>query len=192
MAVVIGDFLFCLLSALDHIVWALVIANPPNKPSTRNQFPICSCHCNFRGELKKGRLDGLSDIALTAVEGLQPYKAGHNLLGLLNGLHNIDKHRRLNVTTVSIDSLIFEWREKGVPVMDYRLTGDGPTNGAELLQGAIAHGLSGGDVKVSGKATGSVLFKDEPGRDLDVLPILEEMLDYFKDSVFPTFEPLFS
>lgn len=191
LSVVVGDFLFCLRSALDHIVWALVLANPPAKPSRSNMFPVCSTAEKFADQVSRGRLAGLSDAAQTAVEGLQPYNARHNLLGLLRDLHNIDKHSSLHLTSVSIENVDVTWREGGEDVLDCRFCGEDLTSQAELIVDAVAFGLSGGDAQVSGKATAAVVFQDEPCEDYPIVPLFDEILDHFKDAVFPTFEPFF-
>lgn len=192
LAVIVGDCLFCLRSALDHIVWALVLANG-KKPGICNQFPICSSCKNFAVEVQKGRLRGVSDKALAVVEGLQPYNGSPNPLGMLNSLHNVDKHRSLKLASLSIDSIDLTWREAGEEeAFSYHLSGDGLTDGTELLHDAVAFGLSGsGDVQVSGKATATVVFKDEPCRGYVVGTALDETLQFMKRTVIPAFEPLF-
>jgi hypothetical protein len=93
LSVIVGDCLYNLRSALDHLVWLLVEANPSHKPTRKNMFPICGDPELFAKQIKRGRLDGVADAARTAIEGLQPYDGRDNPLKILDHLHNIDKHR---------------------------------------------------------------------------------------------------
>src|SRR5690348_1820790 len=96
---VIGDFLFNIRSALDHIVHRLVLPDTPEKERNRIAFPICGSADNFADALKGKRLLGVPEKAVTLIERLQPYHSRENPLGTLDNLHNIDKHKNLHLTT---------------------------------------------------------------------------------------------
>lgn len=100
ISLLIGDCLYNLRSALDYLVWQLVLAEG-NTPTRANAFPI--------GETEKwlksaGRtyLRGVGATAQTRIARLKPYKGGDDLLYALHSLMNIDKHRHLHVTIVSL------------------------------------------------------------------------------------------
>jgi hypothetical protein len=102
----IGDCLFDLRAALDHLVFQLHVRRfrgrlPPGLEDS-TAFPILyrPPGPNYRWE-KIGRL---ATRQQTAIKHLQPYKGGHGELGhlranlgLINTLNNIDKHRHLHV-----------------------------------------------------------------------------------------------
>jgi hypothetical protein len=94
---IVGDFLYCLRSSLDQLVWALAKLTKPYPRGT--QFPILDVP-----DEKKFRewTRGVPTDAKRVIKSLQPYHGGQNsvkshLLWRLNKLGNIDKHRRLAV-----------------------------------------------------------------------------------------------
>jgi hypothetical protein len=102
-----GDCVHNMRSALDHLVYQLVLSNP-DRPSTvpneKTMFPICDTEEGFDAQIKRGRLKGVTDAPAAIIRRLQPYitrNAGRNYrlhpLWVLSQLENIDKHRRLAV-----------------------------------------------------------------------------------------------
>ena len=111
-SIIIGDFLHNTRSALDHLVWQLVIANG-QIPSNSNMFPICNDSLSFAHQISRGRLNGIPLQAHARIEALQPYQRGKPLcdmhpLWILSELTNIDKHRSVNLTTVLADTVDFD------------------------------------------------------------------------------------
>lgn len=103
----LGDALQNLRSALDYLVWELVIS-AGNKPGERNQFPVCSTRKSFKDACKGKRLDGLDVKAIYIIEGLQLYyllEAGigleHSSLAILDQLVNFNKHRYILATPLT-------------------------------------------------------------------------------------------
>jgi hypothetical protein len=94
---IVGDFLYCMRSSLDQLVWSLAKLNKPYPRGT--QFPILE----KRNEKKfLGDTKGMPVEARHIIESLQPYNAGqsavkNHLLWKLNKLSNIDKHRRIPI-----------------------------------------------------------------------------------------------
>jgi hypothetical protein len=93
---IVGDFLYCLRSSLDQLVWAL--AKTPGSYPSGTQFPIFD-HVDAG---KFGRYTaGVPTAAVRIIESLQPYNGQNaaaiksHLLWQLNKLCNIDKHRRI-------------------------------------------------------------------------------------------------
>ena len=90
-----GDFINCLRSSLDHLVWSLAKLTKPYPRGT--QFPIL--------EVKNEKTfdqatKGVPTEARRIIESLQPFRVGQrllksHLLWRLNKLCNIDKHRRI-------------------------------------------------------------------------------------------------
>ena len=104
ISAIAGDFFANVRSALDYIVWQLVLTNSPNQPGPNNQFPIANSPKDFSEQLERKRLRGISEEAVKTIEALQPYQDRKNPLGILNKLVNIDKHRTLNVVSVVADN----------------------------------------------------------------------------------------
>ena len=109
----IGEILYNLRSALDHLVWQLVLANG-REPGWRNAFPIIDKQSNWHKATSQ--LKGVSSTVETMVESLQPYTGGINLLfdvavfQTLHTLCNIDKHRHLILAIIGsygIEPIVF-------------------------------------------------------------------------------------
>jgi hypothetical protein len=101
-SVVIGEIVHNFRSALDNIVWQLVIHDKGN-PSARTGFPICRKPQDFAAA-RGSKLAGVSARAIAAIEGMQPYHAAEpHLHGLyvLSELWNIDKHRTVHVCAMT-------------------------------------------------------------------------------------------
>jgi hypothetical protein len=147
-AVLLGDFVHNLRSALDHLIWQLVLLNSA-KPGDQNQFPICSHGTTYWCAKKDGSpsvrdrmLRGMADRHRTVIDGVQPYRRGHDApkdpLALLNWLSNVDKHRVLHPTFLAViepnpDDYVVEGDDTaGVAEFEFN---SGPLkDGAEVLR----------------------------------------------------------
>jgi hypothetical protein len=95
---IVGDFLYCLRSALDQTVWYLAKIGTPNPQHT--QFPIIEVEHLSRRRFKH-QTAGVPTDAVAIIKSLQPYLGGNeatvwsHLLWRLDRLCNIDKHRRI-------------------------------------------------------------------------------------------------
>jgi hypothetical protein len=128
---IMGEIVHDLRSALDQLVWQLVILND-GTPDNGHSFPICTEKPaqGFGVEMRRewtdkrkrrhhGPLFGVSDDALALIDGGQPYKGGNSeLLGQLHVLWNTDKHRTLipmmivaEGPTINLTNAILEDRE---------------------------------------------------------------------------------
>jgi len=104
---IFGDFICCLRSSLDHLMYGLVTANG-GEPTTNTAFPIISI---YRGQPSEDRFTnavrGVPDGARAIVQSLQPYNSGnaHELthLARLDKLWNIDKHRHIRLDAAACD-----------------------------------------------------------------------------------------
>jgi hypothetical protein len=96
VAVVAGDAVHSLRSALDHLFCALVVQN--GKTINRaDQFPIADSAKLFKtGGIPKIR-GRVSDDALKLIERVKPYGGGNEALWRLHRLDIADKHRALYV-----------------------------------------------------------------------------------------------
>jgi|SRR5580704_486461 hypothetical protein len=115
--VMFGDAIHNLRSALDHLVWQLVLVNK-KRPSGSNQFPICDTGANYWSagwkdgkktpSTRERRLEGVSDAHKALIDEAQPYRArvppsAIHALSALRDLSNYDKHRLVHLTDFAVD-----------------------------------------------------------------------------------------
>jgi hypothetical protein len=100
LALIAGDAVHNLRSALDHLAWQLVEAGP-GSPSKGTSFPIRDTapkkEADFRAKIK-----GMKPGAESLIESLQPYKGGNGDLWTLHRLDIIDKHQLLLVAACAV------------------------------------------------------------------------------------------
>ncbi len=108
-SIALGEVLYQLRSALDHLAWQLVLANG-NRPNTDTAFPIYEREAAFEdGSLRKMR--GISSEARAVIKALQPFSMWPSnptdtIPWALHRLCNIDKHRVLNLTSVFVNRIV--------------------------------------------------------------------------------------
>lgn len=155
-AVVVGEIVHDLRSALDHLVREVVHLSG-GEPDSEHAFPICRAEpCQgfqpwatrtWRKSRHKrhGKLYGVSDAAISLIEGSQPYKGGHGpkLLALIDSLWQFDKHRMLlPIVLPSVEpSLEFteckevkrlDWMEEGAYVVEVWVSNIGPNPNVDV------------------------------------------------------------
>jgi hypothetical protein len=103
LPLVVGEFIHNLHSALDHLVWELVILETgvPSK-STKLQFPI---FLDPTGYANRGlqKLAGIGPKARAIIEELQPFRTGEGSSSPLWQLYQLsvwDKHKSLALCTM--------------------------------------------------------------------------------------------
>ncbi len=103
-SVIVGDFVHNLRSALDHLVWQLVIVsgNAPRSGPGGNQFPIFTYKpgdMRRRNNRFNKQLRGVHPSIRAAIHRIQPYRAGdaalRRPLAVLADLSNEDKHQAI-------------------------------------------------------------------------------------------------
>lgn len=98
-SVKLGEILYNLQSALDHLVWQLVLANG-QEPGRHNAFPVVKDESDW--QKAPTQLKGVMPQVERMIKYLQPYTGGMGLqfnvamFRTLQELCNIDKHRHLN------------------------------------------------------------------------------------------------
>jgi hypothetical protein len=109
IAVLAGEIVYQIRSALDHLAFELVKTNPAISTIDPNwekntQFPLRTTVPKTGRPVCRGifanSLPGISDAAFAIIEPMQPYHglgAVNNSLRLLERLSNIDKHRHLHL-----------------------------------------------------------------------------------------------
>ena len=205
LSIIVGEMLYQFRSALDHLFFDLVKRNNgtgslPSGWERICQFPLITKLPDGydspplpRDKFNCGVLDALTNEAFTFIEGVQPYYHGREasrLLYLLNKLSNIDKHRHLNTTILTVGQT------------QTAVTSEGKTSttfspwlqsGAEI-EPVMGHPIEiTGDVEVSDEFTENVFF-DEPEIGLPhptpVIDIVGAFPQFMLDFMIPNFKKL--
>jgi len=182
LALMIGDYLHNIRSALDHLAWQLVIASG-REPTSRTEFPIYK-----DASIYEERTSGIAikpfvteDIR-TLVESTQPYHRGNDArthpLWTMHCLSNIDKHRTLHTASI--------WIERGE-----RFT-LGARPGTEDIVFFFQGEPSESEMDVQIQTALSVSFLEPTyllGRP--IVRQLGESLKFVREDLLPRFEPFF-
>lgn len=109
----LGDFLHNVRGCLDHLIYALVLANKRD-PGTHTAFPICETEGQWLRDIDNRRRDadrpaiteGVSEEVLAIVKQYQPFRhptantrKNDPLMHLLR-MSNTDKHRQIHISAV--------------------------------------------------------------------------------------------
>jgi hypothetical protein len=101
LGVIVGDVAHNARSALDHLVWQLVLLNGAT-PDQNNAFPMAVSESGWNAALKQKRLRGVSEAHRGIIQSVQPYKGPNGpertYTGMLAYLSNIDKHQVVHAT----------------------------------------------------------------------------------------------
>jgi hypothetical protein len=101
----VGEIIHNLRSALDHLVFELVIHCTGNLPTTHTQFPIFETEAGYN-KRSAHRIAGVSEEVAALIRKEQPFVAGEDArsdpLWQLHELSNFDKHRTIHLTGVSL------------------------------------------------------------------------------------------
>jgi hypothetical protein len=205
----VGEFLHDLRSALDNLVWQLVLVNG-EKPGDHNQFPIYTDASKPPGKARLKRLKGMrgatrmddmllgvhADYAAT-IKGLQPYLGlqvhrEHKVaLGALADLNNIDKHRFVHPA--------IGFREAGSESYWAHVGGPAPTDveieyttgpiypGAELFRWRVV-GAKDSEVAMQGSVPHDIAF-GHPHTTLSHMDWLQERIGQIVERFAPAFPP---
>ena len=201
---VIGDAVHNLRSALDHLVWSLVLVNGET-PDERTQFPINYSLDSLEKAIPR-TLKGVSDKAISAIKQLQPYKGGYGkpgneILWALFDLDRIDKHRSIVlVGTVHTQTQLrfcvgnplqknFQWI--GPPIIAANQTLSGPVKDGQTIAEITQSGLLPPEVNLHGSVTFSIRFGEGSavaGEPIaEVLPVIGQHVQ----SIIDTFDQRF-
>ena len=96
IALIAGDVIQNLMSALDHLAYQLVCRDTGDKPPNPRgiYFPIADDAAAYEGN-KQRTMDGARKVTFAALDAIKPYKGGNDLLWQPHRLNNIEKHRLL-------------------------------------------------------------------------------------------------
>lgn len=108
----IGDTLYNLRSALDHLAYQLVINGAAKSaPTTRTSFPIYNDATLFADARAQAKMGGMDNAVKMHIEWYQPCFGRHQhrdqALWSLEEYGNIDKHRHLLTTPISTHDFLW-------------------------------------------------------------------------------------
>ena len=183
---IIGDCLGNLRSCLDYLVWELVLANG-KKPVRKNAFPVAISTQAYADEIKRARLQNVDPGAAAVIDKFQPYHVGvaanESLLAVLNEFVNINKHRRILLTTLKTIG--------PVPNMQFAGTQAFAMVDPPTIQGNAEFGpfeVFGNQVKLEAEIVAYIAFDEAPAKDFGVYGIIEAIARFLDAEVFPQFE----
>ena len=105
---VAGDVIQCLRSALDHVAYLLYIKGTGGQTIDRGiYFPIGKDLTHYQEKARQLKAKGISPNAVAAIDSIQPYKGGNDILWQLSELNNIDKHRLILTAQSTVESVNF-------------------------------------------------------------------------------------
>jgi hypothetical protein len=110
-----------LRSALDHVAYQLFRRGPGGKGDGKHiYFPIAENKLKYDNQ-KGGQTSGMSSQAIAAIDAIQPYGGGNDVLWHLHALNNVDKHRLIltagsAVRSVDFGAYITQKAPKGSPL----------------------------------------------------------------------------
>lgn len=104
IALLTGDTIHNLRSALDHLVYQLVLVNGA-VPTKQTAFPVFDDAVSYKtGSI--GKIKGMAQAAIDRINASQPYKGGSGeMLWCLHYLDIADKHHALLVTLVAVTEI---------------------------------------------------------------------------------------
>ena len=96
LALIAGDAVQNLMSALDHLAYQLVCSDTRDNPPNPNwiYFPIAGDAAKYEAN-KRGKIKGAAQATFDAIDAIKPYKGGNDALWMLYRLNNVEKHRLL-------------------------------------------------------------------------------------------------
>jgi hypothetical protein len=205
LPLLIGECLYNLRSALDHLVQELAFYKdrlrlPGLSITIRfrpyfddTQFPIC---CNEGQFTSKGARDigRIAPGAQTIIESLQPYHAldlSTHWLWLLDELSNMDKHRAINVA-IGVQSGVSLIPPPKTIIKSFQFWGPlGRFQGeAEILRYiAVSMIDQTTRVKVNSDPAAHIAFAEFPAEGREVLATLIGIRTYIREEVIPRLTP---
>jgi hypothetical protein len=199
---ILGDMVHNLRSALDHLIWQLVVLNG-KKPCRQNQFPIIGAEKEY-WEAPKDRSESVRDRMLAGVaedhrafiDAVQPFNARgdpetRTSLSILSWISNADKHRVIHAGFVlteepSLDLFEATTTHPGGAAIDMKMNWGELKDGAEIMR--FRPDPPGAHVNVNAEIPTYIAFR-QGAHDLRVENI--KILFSWIDAYVRGFEPLF-
>lgn len=199
MAVIAGDALHNIRSALDHLVWQLALLHT-EAPSQSTEFPIFMEKGRFESRKPGGglyKIRALGSDEQAVVEGLQPYRASdppRSILWALHELSRIDKHRFLHLGVLGLDATRVSFTNRdGARVEQLGVWGGNPIDQAVVAELPDVAPDSQMDVQVEIVLDVSLDERSarEDGTSASMLNTIWHAHGYVEQVVVPAFERFF-
>ena len=196
LPIIIGDCLQNLRSALDYLVWELVLV-AKNEPGRHNMFPICSTEGAFEQQVSRNRLQGVTTDAIAEIESWQPYHLGpefdKSMLWILDDLCNINKHRRVLLTNIVGGPSDLELQTINGQLfgrVDFRsIKKDARIGPFSIVDGPQGRGVQ---VDVNPNVAAYLAFDEGGAQSMDVGFVVSHVLRLVTVTVLPRFERFFA
>lgn len=196
----LGDMAHNLRSALDHLVWQLVLLNG-EKPRRQNQFPVIATEAEYwkvpadRSESVRDRaLFGVAEEHRTFIDAVQPFNAGDDpqtALVHLSWFSNTDKHRVIHGAFVvtsepSPERFDVTTPHPGGAALEFTMNWGALDDGAEIMR--FRPNPPGAHVDVKAEIPVYITFGDRSRRfNQDQIIIIFKWIDAYVRG----FEPIF-
>ena len=192
---IIGDALYALRSALDHLAHDLAASftNPlPPEASEDSEFPIYwdKPIPQHVGDRKLGAMD---PQARAVIEGLQPHLRGQaytdDPLWQLYELARLDRHRFIHLTVAQLKGVSLGGNNLHIEEME--IGGAGPTagDGAELGYASVRPIDPGRPMHMNVTPDPEVVFKEGAFAGRPALALLDAIRGHVEAEVIPKLEP---
>ena len=198
--VIAGEVLHSLRGALDHLAYQLVLVGTGKPgPFSHVYFPIFNSAEDYEAR-KLGQIEGMRKEAIDAIDAIEPYKGGNDVLWRLHRLNIVDKHRLLvtvgsRVRSVDLGALMSSQMKfpDGTPVPKisayFRASSDDPMvplkAGDEVfIDGPDAEPNQHFEVRFEVALSEPRILAGEP-----IIETLHQMVDLV-DHLIPTFKSL--
>ena len=152
---IIGEVFYNMRSALDQLVWQLVLDNGET-PGRHNTFSIAVDSNHWQSAIQS-QLKGVHEKHIEAIGRLQPFTGGPwfpfnvGMLQAVNELNIIDKHRHLVMAvmaTSGMDHMIFGENQPQLPESPDRTPLSGELKLTEVKEGRILLVFNNPDIEL--------------------------------------------
>jgi hypothetical protein len=172
LGVILGDVIHNARSALDHLVWQLVLANgqTPRAGAGGNMWPVALEEKHWKAAVKT-RLRGVGAPQQALIQQAQPYKEGrrtHNTSpAVINALSNTDKHQVVHATAALLidpgEEAKFSIRQGPGRIVRSEVRHGGRfEHGADLLRTQVEGRSAETEVWMDGRGPIEVAFGERP------------------------------
>lgn len=196
LSVVVGDCIFNMRCALDHLVCGLIRTKDPTSRCSRVRFPIyktqADCDNNCATDLKN-----VPEDAVRAIKQLQPYRRPADVIAIdplviLNTLSNRDKHRAVNLTLSYSKDTRFRVRASDGQVYTFQIKSPMFTAFPHHLDLPIPVHILNGEIPVTAEGTSVVTFREvDPWSERSVHQVLVTCLMFVENQVVARLKPFF-
>jgi hypothetical protein len=129
VALITGDVVHNLRSALDHICWGMVVPIVTKKGSVG--FPFVETQDKLEDAIKARQMNLAPKRVIEELRSLEPYPDGNKFLHAVHSMNNVDKHRNILVVGTNLGFTVEQFQAltglsnvSGAPDLLVSTTGD--------------------------------------------------------------------